>query len=281
MGYRPQVRSHGSAGRGSQAARREKAKAKRQHKHGSGGKYVEEEKVVSAEEIVQKTLSRLSNLGGQTFALSPFSEYFDDWLMSLSAVLSEFESNPAVNVDDQFVKERSQILTDVERGLAERRLVEAALGEDARALSDANHLLVQIDTEYAEKTREIGLRRNKDVERQTKTVHDLEEELERISQTKTSIFRFSNKAKAQKMAEATQKLNSAKSRLELTLQNFTVEQEKLHDEYEKKKETVIEQVRNLEKQVANLEIDGSFEIRGAACEALTNAVNSLLQRKTS
>jgi hypothetical protein len=252
----------------------------KRQKHSAGGKYLQEERHVgSAEEVAEKTITRLNNLGNQKFALSPFSDYFDDWLMSLRAVLSEFEFSPAVSVDDQFVKERSQIFVNVERELAQRRLVEAVLGETAKALSDANHVLVQIDTEYAEKTREIGMKRSSDVERLTKNVHDLEEEIERTSQMKTSIFRFTKKDKAQKMAEATRKLNSAKSKLELALQNFTVEQEKLHDEYEKKKETVIEQVRKLEKEIADLETDGSLDIRRAACEALGKAVRAVFQRK--
>jgi hypothetical protein len=62
--------------------------------------------------------------------------------------------------------------------------------------------------------------------------------------------------------------------------SFSVEQEKLHDKYEKRKQAVIEKVRSLEKEVEKLETDGSLEVRQAACEALVNAVNALLQRKT-
>jgi hypothetical protein len=61
---------------------------------------------------------------------------------------------------------------------------------------------------------------------------------------------------------------------------FNVEQEKLHDEYERRKQVVIEQVRNLEKEVEGLDTDGSVEDRRVACESLVNAVNAL-QRKPS
>jgi hypothetical protein len=99
---------------------------------------------------------------------------------------------------------------------------------------------------------------------------------------KTSIFSpFSKKAKAQREAEATRKLDSAKSELESVVHSFTVEQEKLHDEYEKRKQEIIEKVRSLEKEVEKLETDGSLEVRRAACEALANAVNAFLQRKNS
>ena len=280
MGYKPKSGSRRSAGQKYQKSQHDKAKAKTE-KHRSGGKYLQEETVVPSSEVVEKTLSRLSKLGSQTFALSPFSQYFDDWLVNLREVLSEFESNPAISVDDQFVKERSQILTDVEGELAERRLKESALEATAKTLSETNHLLVKIDEEYAAKTRANGLKRNTDVERITRNVHDLEEDLARIGQTKTSFFSFTKKAKAKKEAETSQRLTSAKNELELAVQNFTVEQEKLHDEYEKRKQAVIEQVQSLEKEIEVLETDSSLEDRQTACNALVNAVNALLQRKTS
>jgi len=64
---------------------------------------------------VEKTLGRLRSLGNQTLAFSPFSEYFDDWLVNLKDVLIDFESSHSISVDEQFVKERSQILANVEK----------------------------------------------------------------------------------------------------------------------------------------------------------------------
>ena len=280
MGYRPQTRSPRNAGRGHQKSQHEKAKARTQ-KHRAGGKYLPEKQIATVEEVVEKTLGSLNKLGNQIFALSPFSQYFDDWLVNLREVLSEFESSPAISADDQFVKERSQTLVDVEGELAEKRLKEAELAETAKTLSENNHLLVQIDEEYAAKTREIGSRNNSKIQHLTQNVQNLEEELDQLKQMKTSFLgAFSKRAKEQKLAIATQKLNSAKSELELTVQNFTVEQEKLHDEYEKKKQAVIEKVQSLEKEVENLETDSSLEARQAACNALVNAVNALIQRKT-
>jgi hypothetical protein len=99
---------------------------------------------------------------------------------------------------------------------------------------------------------------------------------------KTSIFSpFSKKAKAQKIAEITQKIDSAKSSLELLLRRFEIEQEKLHDKYEEKKETVINEVHELEKEVETLEIDNSMEDRKVACETLASAAKDLLQRNQS
>ena len=280
MAYRPQIRSSRS-GRGHQKAQR-KTKGKAP-KHQVGGKYAPAEKqVITAREVAEKTLRRLSGLGNQKFALSPFSEYFDNWLMNLNEVTSEFESNQAINVDDEFVKERSQTLMNVARELAARQSEEATLREATKSLADNNHLLVEIDAEYAKATRELAFRRNSEIQLLTRKVHDLEGELDRVGQTKTSIFSpFSKKAKAQREAEVTRKLNSAKSELESVVHSFSVEQEKLHDEYEKRKQVVIEKVRSLEKEVEKLETDGSLEVRRAACEALVNTVNAFLQRKNS
>jgi hypothetical protein len=63
------------------------------------------------------------------------------------------------------------------------------------------------------------------------------------------------------------------------MQNFSAEKEKLRVEYEKKKQPIVEQIRDQQKEIDSLEIDGSLETRRAACEALVNAVNGLLQRE--
>jgi hypothetical protein len=281
MGYRPQTRSRHNTGRGRRKVRHEKAKVKG-WKHRSGGKYLlEESGVPTSEEVVEKTLGRLHSLGSQTFAFSPFSQYFDDWLLSLKSVLSEFESNPAVNVDEEFMKEHLQVIADVELKLAERRREEAVFEEAARMLANQNNLLVQTDTEYAYATQKLASQRNSEIKRLTRNIHDFEEELEETRLTKASIFSpFARRARSHKTAEVGRKLDAAKSELESVVKTFEVEQEKLHDEYEKRKQAVIEKVRSLEKEVEKLETDGSLEVRQAACEALVNAVNALLQRKT-
>jgi hypothetical protein len=281
MSHRPQTSSRRSTGRGRRKSHHEKARRKGQ-KHRSSGKYLlEESEAPTSEEVVEKTLSRLQSLGEQVFAFSPFSKYHDDWLLSLKSVLSEFEWNPAITVDEEFVNARSQVIADVELKLAEKRREEAVLSEATRRLAEQNHLLVQIDRDYATATRELASKRNSEIKTLTHRVHDFEEELEEISRMKASVFSpFARRAKSQRRTEVTRRLNAAKSELDSVLKAFEVDQEKLHDEYEKRKQTVIEQVRSLEKKIVGLETDGSVEDRRFACEELVNAVKALLQRKT-
>jgi hypothetical protein len=282
MSYRPQTSSRRNSGRGRGSTRHEKAKRKEQ-KHRSGGKYLlEETEAPTFEEEVEKILGRLSSLGGQTFAFSPFSQYYDDWLLSLKSILSEFESNPAVNVDETFVKERSQVIADIELELAERRREEAVLGEATQKLADQNHLLVQIDRDYASATRNLASQRNSEIKSLTLKVNDFEEELDETNRMKASIFSpFARRAKSHRNAEVTRKLDAAKTELESVVKAFEVDQEKLHDEYEEKKQSVIKQVRSLEKEIEGLDTDNSVEDRRVACEALVTAVKALLQRKSA
>jgi hypothetical protein len=281
MGYRTQTSSPKSAGRGHQTSRHEKKKT-RGKKHHSSGKYLlEEEHVPTSEEAVEKTLSRLHSLGNQTFAVFPFSVYFDDWLVNLKDVLIAFESSPSVSVDEPFVKERSQILADVERELEEVRRNEASLRDAIKSLSDNRILLERIEEEYATRARAIEERKNSEIARLHSNIDGFRGELDDLARVKAGLFRaVSKKAKAQKEAEATQRLNDAQSELELTVQNSTAEQESLRSEYEKRKQLVIEQIGNLQKEVEGAEVDGSLEARRAACEALVNAVHAFLQRKT-
>jgi uncharacterized phage infection (PIP) family protein YhgE len=277
MSNKPQTGSRRSAARQfSKSAHEKKAKEKKQR---SGGKYLEEETEVSAKEVVEKILGSLSKFGNQVFALSPFSQYFDDWLMNLRKMISEFESNPAIKVDEQFVKERSQIFLGVEGALAEKKLQETNLTGEAKELADNNHLLVETDKEYAEKTRELSFKRNADVQRLSTKIRESEDDVAGQEEIKISFYKVMARRKAaEKLAQTRQALKSAKNELEVALQTFTAEQEKLHDYYEKKKQEITEKVDNLHKELEKLETDTSIDTRQAACNALANAINALLQR---
>src|SRR3990172_2166251 len=108
MGYRSQSGSRRS-GQKFQKSQHEKAKAKTQKQPGKSKLMQEERPIVTAQEISEKTINGLKRLGEQRFAVSPFSQYFDDWIINLKEVVSEFESNPAVSVDEAFVKERERV----------------------------------------------------------------------------------------------------------------------------------------------------------------------------
>ena len=270
MGYRR------GSGQKFQRARHDKAKRKSPKSRSSSNQIFDETPDLSASEIAEKTAVGLSKLGTQIFALSPFSQYYDDWLVSLRQIIAEFESSPAVTVDEAFTKERTQIFVDLERELVELKLKEGQMGQAANALADNNHLLGDADAEYARQTRELSLKRNDEISPLTKKVHDLEAELEKTKQMKTSIFGFTKKAKAKKEAEINQTLVPAKAELEVAVQNFNVEQEKLHDEYEKKKQDLMDKIRGLEKEITGIETDSSAQPRQIACNALTHAVNELV-----
>jgi hypothetical protein len=278
MSYRPQVKSSRS-GRGHQKTQRDKNKRKQKHPSGYGD--TRDEIALPKEEAVEKTVNSLRGLGSQKFALSPFSQYFDDWLVNLREILSVFESNPSVSVDDMFINDRSRILAGIEGELNRKRSDETELEKKMKSRSEKNHLLAQLDADYAAETRGIQQKRNVEIENLTKPVSELEKELDETNKMKTSFFgAFSKKAKAQKQAEISGRLSAAKKKLEKTIQNFKVEQEKLHDEYEKKKEKTIRELEFLEKEIKNEEIDTSLEHRQTACESLIDTINEFLRRGT-
>jgi hypothetical protein len=281
MSFRPQTSSRKGAGKQlSKSAHEKKSKEKKQKQ---GAKYLQEETPqASTQEVAQKTLNSLSKLGSQIFALSPFSQYFDDWLVSIRQVTSEFESNPAITVDEQFTKERTQIFLDVEGALAQNRLAESNLTEEAKALADNNHKIVEADKEYAEQTRERSNKRNTEVQRLSSRIRELEDQLASQEEVKISFYKFGAKKKAaQQLAQTTQDLKTTKNELEVTLQTFAVEQEKLHDNYEKRKQEFGENSDRLHNELEKLETDTSTEARKIASNALSDCINNLLKRVPS
>ena len=76
MGYQSGQRRGGF-----QKASHEKKKTRIHKPRGKNKQILEEKHIDTAVEITEKTLNSLKRLGEQKFAVSPFSRYFDDWLI--------------------------------------------------------------------------------------------------------------------------------------------------------------------------------------------------------
>lgn len=277
MSFRSQTSRKGSGRQFSKNTHEKKAKEKKKR---TGAKYLQEESPeVSSKDVIEKTVTGLNRLGNQVFALSPFSQYFDDWLLNLRQVVSEFESHPAITIDDQFRKEKEQIFLDVQGAMAENRLSELNLTLEAKALADNNHLIADADKEYAEKTRELSNKRNSEISRLSSRVNQVEEEIDALKSVKFKFYQISEKKRNQEKLEQAQKeLAKAKNELEVTMQNFTAEQEKMHDNYEKRKQELTETSERLHKELEKLETDTSVTARRTACDALIEAIQRLITR---
>jgi len=278
MSFKSQPNSHRSNSR--QFSKTAHEKRLKEKKKRAGAKYLREETPeATPQEVAERTINALNKLGIQIFALSPFSQYFDDWLINLKQAVSEFETNSAINVDEQFEKEVAQTFLDIEAVLAEKRLQESNLTDEAKALADNNHLIVETDKEYAEKTRENSNKRNTEVQRLSNKIRQIEEDLAVQKEVKISFYKFNEKKRAeQKLHQLTQDLLASKNELEVTLGSFTAEQEKLHDSYEKRKQELNENSDHLQRELEKLETDTSIEVRQTACNNLVNSVKTLLQR---
>ncbi|MCW3999072.1 MAG: hypothetical protein NWE93_02400 [Candidatus Bathyarchaeota archaeon] len=270
-------RSRAGASKHPTSTRQKKTKAKKTRQ---GAKYLREETPqASPQEVSQRALGGITRLGSQIFALSPFSQYYDDWLINLRQVVGEFESTPAIKVDETFQKAREQIFLDVEAALAEQRIAESHLSEEAKALADNNHKIAEADKEYAEQTRDLSNKRNSDIQRLSNKVRMLEDDLAAQEGVKLGFFKFKEKRlAAEKLAKTNQDLSAAKNELEVITSNFKAEQDKLHDNYEKHKQELFETSDRLHKELEKLETDSSAQPRQTACNALTQAINALLQR---
>jgi len=236
---------------------------------------IKEQNVIAVRELVEKTLDASNNLGNQVFAVSPFSQCFDDWLFNMRRIVSEFESSSVIKVDEQFVRDRLHLLQDVECALALKKLEESKMGEVAKSLADANHLLVVTDEEYAEKSTALNLKKDLETGPLLTRVRGLMSDVKILEDTKNKIFK---KKTADKLAQTKKDLQSAENELEAVQSKFNAEQDKLHEKYEKKKQELTGQLESLHKELERLETDTSIEARQAASNALANAVNALVQR---
>jgi hypothetical protein len=283
MGYRPQARTARDFVRRSEKAKQKKSDKER----ASSSQVFSEERVLTSREVFDRTLNTLNHLGNQRFPIAPFYEHFDRWLLNLRTVLSEFESNPLISVDEQFAKQYSQVLSDIEQALKERREKEVSHEEEIRRinrnLQDARNLLARTEHEHAVKEKEIADRKKRAIKPPVGKAKKPRKEQNRIVPSGTSFLRgLFRKAQPQKETETTQIPASAKREVSRIEQSFADEQKKLQDEYDRREQSILEKVANHQKEIEDLEaktsIDDAVNLRREACEALVDAVNALLLR---
>ena len=287
MGFQSRARTPRDFGR---RPGRNKSQTKPGKRQTGGENRLEEEHVATLTEIVDKTLNSLNRLGSQRFAVAPFHEHYDRWLLNVRNVLSEFEANSAVTVDDRFREESSQVLSDIDTALKDRRVKETSNDEAVRranrSLLDAKSLLAIADREHAVKMNEIAGKREHAIKPVVTNLGRVREEVNRIVRMRAGFLRgISKKAKMQKTTEATKKLDSTKKELAKIEQSFASGQQKLQIEYERSRRQILEQTTNYQKEIERLEAgmqaDDALDARQAACNALITAVNLLLQRTSS
>jgi len=239
-----------------------------------------EKNSLTESEISEVTLRRLHTLGSQKFGSSPYSQHFERWLANIESVLAEFELRHNIGVDDHFVKECSEILTIIKQQLENRNRREATIDQEIKYLAECRSQLQQINADYitAEKTRRS--QKNREVKRLNKEISHLKKEQDRVIQIKTGFFRgISKKERERREFEIIQELNAKQTELELFILNFNSEQKRFREDYDAKREPVLEQIKRFRKMVREVETDGSLEERWFACEGLIDSVNIFLQRK--
>jgi hypothetical protein len=239
-------------------------------------------KITVEREISEATLKRLHTLGIQKFGSSPFSDHFDRWLANVTTVLSEFEAYPNMDIDDQFAIERSQTLAVIRLQLEEKSRQEASVELLMKNLAFFRNNLTKINVEYKTAVSKNKGQRNSEIKHLHNVINLLKKEQNKIVQTKTGFFRgISKRDREQREIAIVEELNDKQTELELMILNFNEHQKSLQDEYERKKEPILEQIRNLKKKIRVLETDVSLEDRWFACEALIDTINNFLQRKAA
>jgi hypothetical protein len=282
MGYQPRKTSPKGAIHGYKKPLRERRKDRKRVRRGISQPLLEEKHTLSEREIAEVTLKRLHTLGIQKFGSSPYSGHFDRWLMNVTAVLDEFESHPNINLDNEFARERSQILSTIKVQLENLSRKEATIDQELRNQSDWKNRLKQVNKEHATLAGTIRGQRNREIKRLNGIINRLKKDQDNVIRMKTGFFRgISRKDREQKEMAIAQELNNRQTELELVILDFNAKQKELQTEYDGKKEPVLEQIKKFHRIIQTLEMDGSLEERWFACETLIDALNTFLQRKAS
>jgi len=279
MVYQPRKKSPRDRGRGYGKFLREKISGKHRR---TKGENCEEERVLTANEATEITLKRLLTLGNQRFGSSPFSEYFDRWLASVETVLDEFKSHPIIGVDEEFLRECTEVLSNVKLQLENRRRREMTVNVEIEKLADCKRRIQTINNQYAAKAMDIKATKRRELKKLNDTISRLKKEQDTVIKLKTGILHLrSKKKREQKEVDIVQTLTEKQNEVEVATLEFNSKEKLVREEFESKKEPIFEEIKKLQKTIGDMDIDGSLEERWFACQALTDAVNSFMQRKAS
>ncbi|MDR2203246.1 MAG: hypothetical protein LBE76_02895 [Nitrososphaerota archaeon] len=236
----------------------------------------------SQQQIFETTLKRLHTLGNQKFATSPFSEHFNYWLRTVETILNEFETQPNIDADEQFIKERTQTLTTIKLQLEKHREKENTFEKQIIKLSTAKNRIQQVKKDYLISISTLTKQRTDALKQLNNELEDLKREQDQIIKTKTGFFRgISRKEREQKEAIIVQKYLDKQQELEITTLSFKEKQKQLKEEFENKQEPLIEDIKKFQNYVKETDEDSSLEDRWHACESLMDIINNFFQRKIS
>lgn len=276
MGYRVPRKSS----RGAVRYYRKPLRGKALDKELASRSALDEKCVVTEKEVTEATLRRLHILGSQKFGSSPFSMHFDRWLANVEAVIFEFESYPNMNIDTQFVRERTQTVEAIWAQLEDRRRKEAVVDEEIKMLFACKSLLKNIDKEYVFESKNLKHQKNNKLKGLNINIEKLKKEQDRVIKLKTGFLRgLSREEREQKEIQITQELNGKQLELELVMLHYNAKLKDIHDRHQTRRHPLVEQVKALQKSIRSMESDGSLEERWLACEILIDAINTFLQRK--
>jgi hypothetical protein len=282
MGYQPRIKSPKDAIRDYKKPLREKRKDRKHLRKHFSSQILEEKQTTSEREVSEITLKRLHTLGIQKFGSSPFNEHFNRWLTNVDTVLNEFKSHPNIGADDQFVRECTQIHSNIKQKLEHISRKETSLDQELNKLSDWRSHLKLISKEYAALTGAIRSQRNREIKRLNIVIDQLKRNQDQIIRMKTGFFHgVSKKKREHKESVIIQELNDRQTELELVMLDFSAKQKEIRADYDKKREPVLEEIKKFRRIIRDLETDNSLEERWFTCEALIDAVNTFLQRKAT
>lgn len=282
MGYQPPVDKRKGRIRQYKQPSNQKIKTRKRLQRSAAQSIDSQPHVPTQQEITEDTLKRLHILGNQKFGTFPYSEHFDRWIASVETVLADFVSNPNIGVDDEFMEDCQRILGGVRNTLERLRCKEATIDQEINSLSRQKSKLQQIDNEYANRMRTLRERKNLEIQRINREIEELKKEQEKIIKTKAGFFRrISKRERERREIAIVEELTQKQTQIELAMLDLKQAQKLLQDEFDKRKEPVLEEIRKLQKSIESLELDESLEERWFACEALIDAVNMFLLRKAT
>ncbi len=287
MGYQPRMR-----GTRFRRPATKKLSTKEKRREQKESIFYQEPIPVDPQEISSRASNALEHLGGQRFALPPFSEHFQRWVKDVRSTLADFETEVPGAADKTYQESLEKILKSVEDALGKRIQIETGIYEEESKLQQELNTceleLSKLEHEYKAQAQEVRKRYERGAEKLLREIDSLgKERSDLLRKTPTLIERIFHRpnTRVEKSTNALQlkknDLGNKKALLKHDLDNlradYAIKRKKLTEHQEK--------LRTKLMQLRQATLDDALDIRKQASQevrqVMAEAINRLLAQGPS
>jgi hypothetical protein len=247
----------------------------------------QEETPIDPSQVSSRILNDLEHLGAQRFALPPFSEHFQRWIIDVEAVLMEFETKLPEMADEAYKVTVQDRLSSLREALGKQVDAEKSTsGERSKILQELSACeleLSKLEHEHRTLAYELRKRHEKALEKLRNEIDLLDKRRLKLLRKQPSVVERIFRRSSAKLEANTNALQSKRTALDGEGALLQTKLDELRANYEVKRGRLRERQQELKAKLDEFNrttSNDALEVRKAACQEFGLAVTQTIERSS-